>query len=88
MQYTDMICFQFSYNFNHIKKYKITPCASATAIGGTICSDIVRYSASRGIGGVTGGNFIFSTELVGILLEKKMYNQLRIYKFYEWKQCK
>ena len=28
----------------------------------------------------------FSTELVGILLEKKMYNQLRIYKFYEWKQ--
>ena len=28
----------------------------------------------------------FSTELVGILLEKKMHNQLRIYKFYEWKQ--
>ena len=40
-------------------KYKITPCASATAIGGTICSDIVGYSASKGIGGVTGGNFIF-----------------------------
>ena len=28
----------------------------------------------------------FSTELVGILLENKKYNQLRIYKFYEWKQ--
>ena len=28
----------------------------------------------------------FSTELIGILLEKKKYNQLRIYKFYEWKQ--
>ena len=28
----------------------------------------------------------FSTELVGILLEKKKYNQLIIYKFYEWKQ--
>ena len=28
----------------------------------------------------------FSTELVGILLEKKKYNQLRIYKFNEWKQ--
>ena len=28
----------------------------------------------------------FSTELVGILLEKKMHNQLRIYKFYGWKQ--
>ena len=41
------------------KNYKITPCASATAIGGTICSDIVGYSASKGIGGVTGGNFIF-----------------------------
>ena len=25
----------------------------------TICSDIVGYSASKGIGGVTGGNFIF-----------------------------
>ena len=42
-----------------IEKYKITPCASATAIGGTICSDIVGFSACKGIGGVTGGNFIF-----------------------------
>ena len=39
-----------------MKKYKITTCASTTAIGGTICSDIVGYSASKGIGGVTGGN--------------------------------
>ena len=28
----------------------------------------------------------FSTKLVGILLEKKMYNQLRIHKLNEWKQ--
>ena len=41
------------------KKHKISPCASATAIGDTSCSDIVGYSASKGIGGVTGGNFIF-----------------------------
>ena len=45
--------------FMEIKIYKITPCASATAIGGTICSDIVGYNASKGICGVTGGSFIF-----------------------------
>ena len=28
----------------------------------------------------------FSTELVGIPIRKEMHNQLRIYKFYEWKQ--
>ena len=63
-----------------------TPCASATAIGGTICYDIVGYSASKGIGVAQGVILYYSTELVGILLEKKMHNQLRIYKFYEWKQ--
>ena len=52
------------------KKYKITPCASATAIGGTICSDIVGYSASKGIGGVTGVILYYSTELVGITIRK------------------
>ena len=52
--------FRFPYGLTiNQTKYKITPCASATAIGGTICYDIVGYSASRGIGGVTGGNFIF-----------------------------
>ena len=49
-------------------------------------SDIVGYSASKGIGESQGVILYFSTELVGILLEKKMHNQLRIYKFYEWKQ--
>ena len=62
---------QRNFHEQNEKKYKITPCASATAIGGTICSDIVGYSASKGIDGVTGGNFIFSTELIGILFERK-----------------
>ena len=55
------------------KKYKITPCASATAIGGTICSDIVGYSASKGIGGVAGGNFIFSYRISRNPIRKELY---------------
>lgn len=38
------------------RKSKFTPCASATTIGGTINYVSVEYSASKGIGGVTGGN--------------------------------
>ena len=46
-----------------IKIYKITPCASATAIGGTIDYISIKFSASKGIGGVTGGNFIFYRQI-------------------------
>ena len=55
------------------QKYKITPCASATAIGGTICSDIVGYSVSKGIGGVAGGNFIFFYRISRNPIRKELY---------------
>ena len=45
------------------RKYKITPCSSATAIGGTIDYVSTQYSASKGIGGVTGGNLIFFRQI-------------------------
>ena len=42
-----------------MEEYKIAPCASATAIGDTIGYVSIEYSASKGIGGVIGDNFIF-----------------------------
>ena len=36
------------------QKDKVTPCTSATAIGGTIDYVSIEYIASKGIGGVTG----------------------------------
>ena len=42
------------------QKYIITPCASATAIGGTIICGSIYYSASEGIGGVQGVILYFS----------------------------
>ena len=41
------------------EEYKITPCDSANAFGGTIPNNIGTNSATNGSGGGTGGNFIF-----------------------------
>ena len=47
----------------HIKNIFITPCASATAIGGTIDHVSIEYNVSKGTGGVTGRNFIFFRQI-------------------------
>ena len=52
--------FKLSHTKVNLRKIdKITPCASANAIGGSIDHISIEYSASKGIGGVTGCNFIF-----------------------------
>ena len=59
-----------------IKKYKITTCASVNAIGGTISSGIRGNSASNGIDGGTGCNFIF------FLHRKSQFHQGNVGQFY------
>ena len=51
--------FSFRIPTNSVEKYKITPCDSANAFGGTIPNNIGTNSATNGSGGGTGGNFIY-----------------------------
>ena len=54
---------KYKSEFTRAKNYEITHCASSTAIGGTIDYVSLEYSASRGIGSVTGGYFIFFRQI-------------------------
>ena len=47
---------------NSVAKYKITPCDSANAFGGTIHNNIGTNSVTNGGGGGTGGNFYISSD--------------------------
>ena len=54
------------------KDIKLPPCASATAIGDTIDYVSIEYSASKGISGVTKGNFIhFFVFCIGEMISGK-----------------
>ena len=69
------------------KYIKLPPVPRPSAISGTICSDIVwGIVPPKALAGSQGVILYFSTELIRFLLEKKMHNQSRFYKFYEWKQ--
>ena len=64
--------FLIDYTFsptNSVEKYKITPCDSANAFGGTIPNNIGTNSATNGSGRGTGGNFIFFTVEIGFFVQ-------------------
>ena len=54
--------FRIYYSVKFIK-YIITPCASATAIGGTIDYVSIEYSASKAIGSITGVTLYFFRQI-------------------------
>ena len=65
-----MIFFSNRIPTNSVEKYKITPCDSANAFGGTIHNNIGTNSATNGSGWGTGGNFIFIFTVVLDCLDK------------------
>ena len=82
-QYTNptTVVLRILYDIN-----KITPCATPLPLVALFVPILLGIMPPKALAESQGVILYFSIELVGILLEKRMHNQLRIYKFYEWKQ--
>ena len=63
-----MIFFSNRIPTNSVEKYKITPCDSANAFGGTIPNNIGTNSATNDSGGGTGGNFFYVNLIISTLI--------------------